>query len=128
MAPFYWITMIIIFSKFLRELNSSGLFENINYDLYPKLGVIYGCDKEKREIKITLSTLNDKENRVTITVQSDVDWNKRKQLRAVLINESLYISHGDFIYRVTPIFIRNYFFKFDIIDFLSIVICQNRKR
>ncbi|WP_339872286.1 hypothetical protein [Providencia sp.] len=128
MAPFYWITMIIIFSKFLRELNSSGLFENINYDLYPKLGVIYGCDKEKREIKITLSTLNDKENRVTITVQSDVDWNKRKQLSAVLINESLYISHGDFIDRVTPIFIRNYFFKFDIIDFLSIVICQNRKR
>ncbi|APC12604.1 hypothetical protein RB151_029460 [Providencia rettgeri] len=119
--------MIIIFSKFLRELNSSGLFENINYDLYPKLGVIYGCDKEKREIKITLSTLNDKENRVTITVQSDVDWNKRKQLRAVLINESLYISHGDFIDRVTPIFIRNYFFKFDIIDFLSIVICHLSK-
>lgn len=112
--------MILPISRIIRMLNESNFYECINYDLYPKIGIVYAVTKNKSEIKVTISSLNEVGNTLRLTIQSDKNWNKRYQFKSYFWEHDLYHSFGPILDAIIPKYIKGKFMKVNIIKYLQL--------
>ncbi|MBQ0270186.1 hypothetical protein [Providencia huaxiensis] len=112
--------MILPISRVIRVLNESNFYECINYDLYPKIGIVYAIAKNKSEIKVTISSLNELGNILRVTIQSDKNWNRRYQFKSYFWEHDFYHSFGPVLDAITPKFIKVRFMRVNIIKYLEL--------